>query len=172
MDKQTDEKAKQDLEQSRRRNHKRAANVEEIFSEVERLTKGLKYPVSGEEIAAEYSDQLTDLPNETEDIGTALDRLEENREFESPETAWKAIIDILSEYDHDLAVKKHADYYSEEDRPDVTPEQYEAAIPGAGGIDEYIDGDVDLPEEIKQQLLEYVEEGDESDEDDRIGEIE
>jgi len=54
-----------------------------------------KYPVTSEELAVEYGDEVIDLPNETESLGSVFDRLVDER-FESPEEVREAIYNELT----------------------------------------------------------------------------
>ena len=68
----------------------REDSVERMLSQADELLGDLKYPVSSEEIAAEYGDQESDLANETESLGSVFDRLVDER-FESEAEAREAI---------------------------------------------------------------------------------
>lgn len=155
MDDANDEAADRTIDDTRRRSHRRAAGVETIVDRLDRLTSGLSYPVSTEAIAAEYADQVSDLPNETEDLGSALDRLEQGREFGSNEAVWDALVDEFRLESDETELDGDSGYDEEfEPDADVSSDDYEAAIPGDGGVDEYVDGSVDLPEAIKRELRE------------------
>lgn len=78
----------QDRAESRK--SERADRTESVLEDVESHLGGLEYPVTGEELAAEYATDPIDLPNETESLGSVFDRLA-NEEFESPEAAREAI---------------------------------------------------------------------------------
>lgn len=183
MTDRANERDERDIEDARRRAFERARNVERIVEGIGSVTDDLKYPVRSEEIAAEYADQADDLPNETEDLATAIDRLETDRAFDSPEALHEAIVDeltgevefdSLADYDRELAAgtggEGNPDAPSDLDEEPVSPEEYEDAIPGDGGFDEYIDGTVDLPEEIKRRLEERAAARD-ADGENEVGEI-
>ncbi|AGB16930.1 hypothetical protein Halru_2345 [Halovivax ruber XH-70] len=72
------------------RKAERAEATESILADVERRLGELEYPVTGEELSQEYALGEMDLPNETESLGSALDRLV-NEEFSSADEAREAI---------------------------------------------------------------------------------
>ena len=72
------------------RKSERAAQTESILEQVERDLGELEYPVRGEELAAEYATDTTELANETESLGSVFDRLS-NEQFESPEAVREAV---------------------------------------------------------------------------------
>ena len=73
----------------------RAETTESILEDVESHLGELEYPVTGEELATEYGSEAIDLPNETESLGSAFDRLA-NEQFESAEEAREAIYGELT----------------------------------------------------------------------------
>ncbi len=77
-------------DRAERRQSERASTTESVLEEVERHLGDVEYPVRGEELAASYSTEALDLPNETESLGSVFDRLA-NEEFESPAEAREAI---------------------------------------------------------------------------------
>ncbi|MFC3957936.1 hypothetical protein [Halovivax cerinus] len=77
------------------RKHERAARTESVLADVERHLGELEYPVTGEELSREYATGAMDLPNETESLGSAFDRLV-NEEFASADEARKAIYGEVS----------------------------------------------------------------------------
>jgi hypothetical protein len=79
------------------RQHERAAAVEEILSEVREDLGRQGYPTTSEELAATYADTPMDLPNETESIGSAFDRLDER--FQDPDEAYEALVREFEEGD-------------------------------------------------------------------------
>ena len=82
------------------RKRDRAASTESILADVERRLGSVQYPVSGEELAAEYATDPMDLPNETESLGAALSRLEEEyagETFESASAARDAIAEAVDD---------------------------------------------------------------------------
>ena len=72
------------------RQQSRDESIERMLSQADELLGDLKYPVTSEEIAAEYGDQEMDLANETESLGSVFDRLVDER-FESEAEAREAI---------------------------------------------------------------------------------
>ncbi|ELZ08202.1 hypothetical protein C479_12713 [Halovivax asiaticus JCM 14624] len=72
------------------RKAERAETTESILADVERRLGEVEYPVTGEELSQEYALGEMDLPNETESLGSALDRLV-NEEFSSAGEAREAI---------------------------------------------------------------------------------
>lgn len=60
-----------------------------------------QYPTRREELATEYADQLIDLPNETESLGSVFDRLT-SRRFEDPIEAREAVLNELTGREFDL----------------------------------------------------------------------
>lgn len=77
-----------------RRQHERTESVEDTLQAVREDLGSHKYPVRSEELAAYYADSLDELPNETEDLSAAFDRLDMS--FEDPEDAYRALV---SEFD-------------------------------------------------------------------------
>lgn len=73
-----------------RRKSERAETTESILADVERHLGEVEYPVSGEELATEYALDEIDLPNETESMGSVLDRLATDQ-FESATAAREAV---------------------------------------------------------------------------------
>jgi len=72
------------------RKAERAETTESILADVEQHLGELEYPVTGEELSQEYALGEMDLPNESESLGSALDRLV-NEEFASADEAREAI---------------------------------------------------------------------------------
>jgi hypothetical protein len=68
----------------------REDSVERMLGQADELLGNVKYPVTSEELAAEYGDQESDLANETESLGSVFDRLVDER-FESEAEAREAI---------------------------------------------------------------------------------
>jgi hypothetical protein len=85
-----------DQRRARERQHDRAETVERVLEDTGTLEdlRDHKYPVSSEELSAAYGDQSLDLPNETESLGSAFDRLDE--EYDSPEEAREAVYGELT----------------------------------------------------------------------------
>jgi hypothetical protein len=72
------------------RQHERASTVEEILSEVREDLGEQSYPTTSEDLAATYGDSPTELPNETESLGSAFDRMDDR--FENAEEAYEALV--------------------------------------------------------------------------------
>lgn len=72
------------------RQHERASSVEEILSEAREDLGEQSYPTTSEDLAAIYSDSPTGLPNETESLGSAFDRLDDR--FEDADEAYEALV--------------------------------------------------------------------------------
>jgi len=72
------------------RSHERAATVEEILSTVRADLGRQDYPTTSEELAATYAADPSELPNETESIGSVFDRLDDR--FEDAEAAYRALV--------------------------------------------------------------------------------
>ena len=77
-------------EESIERQENRTDSVERMLSQADEILGDVKYPVTSEELAAEYGDQEMDLANETESLGSVFDRLVDER-FESAEEAREAV---------------------------------------------------------------------------------
>lgn len=84
-------------ESSEQRKNDRAEQTESILAEVREDLGDRKYPVSSEEIAAEYSTEPSGLKNETESIGSVFRRLDET--FEDEEAAYEA---FTTEFEGDV----------------------------------------------------------------------
>lgn len=82
-------------ESANERRHERTQTVEDIAGRVGNMLEEQKYPVTSEELAMEYSDEVMDLPNETESVGSVFDRIVDER-FESPDEAREALLNELS----------------------------------------------------------------------------
>lgn len=72
------------------RQHERASSVEDILSTVREDLGRQSYPTTSEELATIYADSSMDLPNETESIGSAFDRIDDR--FENPGEAYEALV--------------------------------------------------------------------------------
>ncbi|MCU4926297.1 hypothetical protein OB905_09925 [Halobacteria archaeon AArc-dxtr1] len=72
------------------RKGERAETTESILTDAERSFDDLEYPVTSEEIAAEYGDDPIALPNETESLGSVFDRLA-GEEYESATAVREAV---------------------------------------------------------------------------------
>ncbi|WP_049927739.1 DUF5789 family protein [Halopiger goleimassiliensis] len=82
-------------DRAEQRKSDRADETESILETVERDLGELEYPVTSEEIAAEYGSEPIDLPNETETLGHVFDRLA-GEEYESPEEVREAVYGELT----------------------------------------------------------------------------
>jgi hypothetical protein len=82
-------------ERAAERQHQRAESVAAMADRVGRLLGEHKYPTTSEELAVEYADEMLDLPNETESLGSVFDRLVDER-FESPAEAREAVVNELT----------------------------------------------------------------------------
>lgn len=80
---------------ARERQRDRTERVEDMLGEAGEMLGEHKYPVTSEELAAEYGDQPLDLQNETESLGSVFDRLVDER-FESAEEAREAVYDEIT----------------------------------------------------------------------------
>lgn len=94
------------------RRHERTETVEDALGHVGGLLEEAKYPVTAEELSVEYGDELLDLPNETESLGSVFDRLVDER-FESAEEAREAVYNEVTgeaagpeEYNDERAVRE------------------------------------------------------------------
>ena len=72
------------------RQHERASTVEDILSDVREDLGRQSYPTTSEDLAATYADSPTELPNETESLGSAFDRMDDR--FEDAEEAYEALL--------------------------------------------------------------------------------
>lgn len=77
------------------RDRDRTERIEELLIEVEEELEDPKYPVAGEEVAAAYARQATDLPDETESLGDAFDRLTDE-EYATPAEVKEALYNALT----------------------------------------------------------------------------
>lgn len=80
---------------AKERQSARADHSESILEAVDRHLGEVAYPVTGEELSAQYSIDETDLPNETESLGDVFDRLT-NEEFASEAEARERIYGELT----------------------------------------------------------------------------
>jgi ATP-dependent Zn protease len=72
------------------RQHERASTVEDILSDVREDLGRQSYPTTSEDLAATYAGSLIGLPNETESLGSAFDRMDDR--FEDAEEAYEALL--------------------------------------------------------------------------------
>ncbi|MFP8952149.1 hypothetical protein ACLI4Z_04115 [Natrialbaceae archaeon A-arb3/5] len=68
----------------------RAETTESILADVEQDFGELEYPITSEEIAAEYGSEPVDMPNETESLGSVFDRLA-GEQYDTPEEVREAV---------------------------------------------------------------------------------
>lgn len=92
-----------------RRKSERADSVERTMEAVQEDLGTHQYPVTSEELSAYYADDPTDLPNETEALGSAFGRLD--RSFEDPDEAYEALVSEFEEgrlegHDDELAAEE------------------------------------------------------------------
>jgi len=111
-------------EGARERQHERTESVEAMAGRLGELLGEHKYPTTSEELAVEYADEMLDLPNETESLGSVFDRLVDER-FESPEAAREAVVNELTgeagspnEYNDERALSDFDDERSTDDPPE------------------------------------------------------
>lgn len=83
-------------DRARERQAERAETVESILDDTESLFRDHKYPTTSEELAVEYGDEPIGLPNETESLGSVLDRLDQRERFDSPEEVREAVYSELT----------------------------------------------------------------------------
>lgn len=77
-------------DRAEQRKSRRADETESILDDVERHLGELEYPVTSEEIAAEYGNEAIDMPNETESLGSVFDRLA-GEQYDNPEEVREAV---------------------------------------------------------------------------------
>ncbi|SFB87483.1 hypothetical protein SAMN05444422_102513 [Halobiforma haloterrestris] len=77
-------------DRAEQRKSARAEQTESILEEVESHLGELEYPITSEEIAAEYGNEPIDMPNETESLGSVFDRLA-GEQYDSPEEVREAV---------------------------------------------------------------------------------
>lgn len=77
---------------ARERTHERAASVESILAAIEPDAAAEAYPANSDELVAWYRATELELPNETESMADAFDRIAETTdEFADPEAAREAL---------------------------------------------------------------------------------
>lgn len=89
-DRATSEGAEDVSDAAERRRRERAKSAERASRELEGYFGEFEYPVSSEDLAIEYGGEEIEMANETESLGSALDRLA-GEEFDSPEEAREAV---------------------------------------------------------------------------------
>ncbi|ELY67546.1 DUF5789 family protein [Natrinema versiforme] len=77
-------------DRAEQRKAERADHTESILEDVERHLGEMEYPITSEEIAAEYGNEPIDMPNETESLGSVFDRLA-GEQYDSPEEVREAV---------------------------------------------------------------------------------
>ena len=82
-------------DRAERRKSRRAEATESILEDAEYQLGDLEYPVTSEELAAEYANEPIDLPNETESLGSVFDRLA-GEQFDSAEAVREAVYGELT----------------------------------------------------------------------------
>ncbi|PSP82201.1 hypothetical protein BRC88_00095 [Halobacteriales archaeon QS_4_69_225] len=80
---------------SNERRHEHVEAVEEILDAVDPALEEHAYPVNSEDLSAQYGETVLELPNETESLGSVLDRLEDT-EYDSPTAVEEAVLDAVS----------------------------------------------------------------------------
>ena len=83
-------------ESARKRQRERAEHAESAAAdELGEMLSDHKFPTTSEELAVDYGDEPIDMANETESMGSVLDRLEGER-FESAREVEEAMFNELS----------------------------------------------------------------------------
>jgi hypothetical protein len=77
-------------DEAERRQHERASTVEDVLGEVREDLGEQAYPTTSEALSATYGDTVVELPNETESLGSAFDRLDV--EFADADEAYEALV--------------------------------------------------------------------------------
>lgn len=110
-------------DRAERRQERRAEVSEAALERADELLGNQKFPVTSEELAAEYANEPLDLPNETESLGSAFDRLTGQR-FGSAADAREALYPELtgpagpdSEYNRERDLRE-LDESAQDDRSD------------------------------------------------------
>ena len=78
-------------DEASRRQHDRAETVEAVLADVREDLGRQSYPTTSEELAATYGTDPAELPNETESIGSAFRRIDE--QFDAPDQAYDALLE-------------------------------------------------------------------------------
>jgi hypothetical protein len=89
------------MDAARERQHQRAEHTEDVLRDVDALVDAVererKFPVSSEEVGRTYGDQESDLPNESESLGSALDRIAgRDEEYASVDEAREALLNEIT----------------------------------------------------------------------------
>ncbi|RDI71355.1 DUF5789 family protein [Halopelagius longus] len=90
----SDDLAERDIRDANDRRHERTEHVENILKETDTSLDDHKYPATSEELSRAYGDQTTDLPNETESLGSVFDRLDD--EYDTAQEAREAVYNELT----------------------------------------------------------------------------
>lgn len=77
-------------ESAEERRRERAELAEHASRELEGRFTEFKYPVSSEELAVEYGEEMVELANETESLGSVFDRLADEQ-YETPAEVREAV---------------------------------------------------------------------------------
>lgn len=85
-------------DRAERRQHERAERNERIIEHFEAVLNDVKYPVTAEEIRAEFRDAPDEVVGEEESLGSVLDRLDD--EYRNADEAREAIMEHLGEAEH------------------------------------------------------------------------
>lgn len=81
-------------DESIRRKNDRESSIEDVLASVRTDLGDRSYPTTSEDLAATYADGPIDLPNETESLDSAFDRMDD--QFEDADEAYRA---LLSEFE-------------------------------------------------------------------------
>lgn len=102
------------VEEAAQRERERAEHTEETLAAVAAVVGRSSYPTNPSELNETYSDTRGDLPNETESVGDAFDRMASDEEYETEEEAREA---ILAELEGESAAGPgdRAEYRSDEE---------------------------------------------------------
>lgn len=143
---QTDSEKDADVQDAaNRRRHERTETVENVLSTVREDLGEQSYPVSSEELGAYYADDPLDLPNETESVGSAFDRLETS--FEDSEAAFEA---LAAQYDEN---EKYAGEGGTVTRGPTRDEE-DARTQQPGDLDEFDDSYAESEDDAKRRASE------------------
>lgn len=110
-------------ERSREHRDDRESSIEDVLVDVRDDLGRQQYPTTGDDLAATYADEPTDLPNETESLGSAFDRIDD--QFGDADEAFAA---FLAEFEggayaegYTEATRAGGDEWSEERIDDDRP---------------------------------------------------
>ncbi|RQG87000.1 hypothetical protein EA462_15255 [Natrarchaeobius halalkaliphilus] len=82
-------------DRAERRASRRADRTESILEDVDRNLGEFEYPITSEELAAEYGSEPIDMPNETESLGSVFDRLA-GEQYADPEAVREAVYGAIT----------------------------------------------------------------------------